>query len=134
MLTRFGPDHRLNQSRLFTAPKLTCSNSLCYSGYIKRSYHEWMCLIYLSITCHFNFTNGIFFFVIHWSHTQSAFSSFVNRLYACSVRPAQIRWYHWLQPLSQNIAASSSLTSLRQVPQGKLCTGTSGGMLGTVCC
>lgn len=66
----------------------------------------------------FNLTSGTLLLAIQLSQTHSAFSSAVSRSYASSVSPVHIRWYHWAQPVSQNIASSLSFTSLLQMPQG----------------
>ena len=91
-------------------------------------------------------TVGMYLLAMHLSHTHSAESSVVSRLYASSLMPVhslsreKIKqdhvmcilfqlldlvgswpahlWYHCSQPLSQKIASSSSLTSRPHPPQG----------------
>lgn len=76
------------------------------------------CCFHVKLYQLLNFTRGIFLVDIQWSHTHSAFSCAVKRLYADSVKPVQTLWYHWEQPVSHKIASSLSFTSLLQMPQG----------------
>lgn len=61
---------------------------------------------------------GIVLFEMHLSHTHSAESSPVSRLYATLLIPVHSRWYHRSHPLSQYMASWWSCTSWPHPPQG----------------